>query len=139
MKRGQRGFTLIEVMITVAVLAILAAIAMPSYNEQVRKTRRADAKVALQQTAQRLERCFAENQTSVYDAVSAPSCPQNFTSSDGYYTVSIVAAAATYSISAQPTSKGGQDRDLYCSLFILTGAGSKTSKDKLGAPSDQCW
>ncbi|MDV7393712.1 type IV pilin protein, partial [Arthrospira platensis SPKY1] len=55
------GFTLIEVMIVVAIIAILAAIAYPSYQEQVRKSRRADAKVSLLDAVQRQERFFTVN------------------------------------------------------------------------------
>jgi type IV pilus assembly protein PilE len=139
MKKALRGFTLIEVMITVAILAIMASIAIPTYNQYVRKSRRADAKVALEQTAQRLERCFVDNNTFVYDAAAAPGCPQNFTTSDGYYTVSIAATTTTYSISAQPTTKGGQNNDTLCYLFTLSGNGSKTSKDKSGTPNNDCW
>jgi type IV pilus assembly protein PilE len=138
MKNG-RGFTLIEVMITVAVLAILAAIAVPSYNEYVRKSRRADAKVALAQTAQQLERCFAQNNTFVYDAADAPSCPQDFTTNDGYYTVVVAATVTTYTLSAQPTGKGGQNNDAQCGKFILDSNGSKTSQDSSGVASDDCW
>ena len=50
------GFTLIEVMIVVALIALLATIAMPSYQDSIRKSRRADAKAALVQLAQFMER-----------------------------------------------------------------------------------
>jgi type IV pilus assembly protein PilE len=135
----QRGFTLMEVMITVVIIAILAAIAVPNYNDQVRKSRRADAKVALEQTAQQLERCFVDNNTFVYDAANAPGCPQSFTTDDGYYTINVAATATTYSLTAQPTSKGKQDDDSQCNQMILASDGSKTSKDKTGTVNDYCW
>ena len=56
-----KGFTLIELMIVVAVIAILASIAYPSYQDSVRKTRRADAKEVLLEGAQWMERFFTEN------------------------------------------------------------------------------
>jgi type IV pilus assembly protein PilE len=139
MRSVQRGFTLIELMAVVAILAILAAIAIPSYYEQVRKSRRSDAKVALEKTAQQLERCYAQNNTFVYDATSAPSCPQNFTTNGGYYTISVAATPTSYKLSAQPTVKGGQNKDADCSNFILDSSGSKTSKDGSGLVNNHCW
>jgi len=136
---AHRGFTLIELMVTVAILAVLAAIAVPNYSEHVRKSRRADAKVALAQTAQRLERCYVDNNTFVHDAVNAPGCPQTHTTSDGYYNITVVADATTYSLTAQPTSKGGQDQDTHCHQLILSSDGSKVSKDKAGVVNEYCW
>jgi type IV pilus assembly protein PilE len=135
----QRGFTLMEVMITVAIIAILAAIAVPAYNEQVHKSRRADAKVALEQTAQSLERCYVDNNTFVYDAANAPGCPQSHTTSDGYYTIAVAATTTTYTLTATPTTKGGQDEDSHCNQMVLGSNGNKTSKDKAGALNDYCW
>ena len=59
--RTCRGFTLIELMITVAVIGILAAIAYPSYREQMAKGRRAEAKQVVAEASQWMERFFAEN------------------------------------------------------------------------------
>ncbi|MGR9106690.1 MAG: type IV pilin protein [Gammaproteobacteria bacterium] len=77
MKRSnQRGFTLLELMVTVAVVGILAGIAYPAYQGQIRSTRRADAQAELLQMANFMERFFTEN--SRYDqdmtgtAVSLP-------------------------------------------------------------------
>lgn len=65
------GFTLIEVMIVVAIIGLLAAIALPSYLEQVRKSHRTDAQTAMLELAQRLERCFTME--NAYDASPCPS------------------------------------------------------------------
>ena len=134
-----KGFTLIELMIVVAIIAVLAAIAVPNYNDQVRKSRRADAKVALAQTAQRLERCFVDNNTFVFHAVIAPGCPQSHTTDDGYYTITVAATTIGYTLTAQPTTKGAQDRDTQCSEIILSSNGTKASKDKTGMLNDYCW
>ena len=64
-KRSARGFTLIELMIVVAIIAIISAIAVPMYGNYVQKSRRTDAKAKLMEVAQSLERCFT--QFSAYD------------------------------------------------------------------------
>lgn len=61
MMQKHRGFTLIELMIVVAIVAILAAVAWPSYQEQIRSTNRADAQGALLGLAQAMERHFTQN------------------------------------------------------------------------------
>jgi len=59
--KRQRGFTLMEVMITVAIIGILAAIAFPSYQDSLRKSRRTDGKNMLSQAAANMERYYSEN------------------------------------------------------------------------------
>jgi type IV pilus assembly protein PilE len=72
MKKYQAAFTLIELMIAVALLAILVAVAMPSYQQHVLKSRRSEAKVVLLQAAQLQERNFTVNGTYVNTANLAP-------------------------------------------------------------------
>jgi type IV pilus assembly protein PilE len=64
-----RGFTLIEALVVVAIVGVLAAVAYPSYTEQVRKSRRADAQAVLMQAAEFMERFHTENMR--YDQSSA--------------------------------------------------------------------
>jgi type IV pilus assembly protein PilE len=61
------GFTLIELMIVVAIVAILTAVALPSFQDQVRRSQRAEGKVALMRAAQLLERNYTANNTYVVD------------------------------------------------------------------------
>ena len=58
-QKQQQGFTLIEIMIVVTIIAILTAFAYPSYVQQVRKSKRVDATVALQELLQKLQKSFA--------------------------------------------------------------------------------
>ena len=58
--RKQTGFTLIELMVVIAIVGILAAVAYPAYLESVNKSRRADAKATMATMAQQLERCFTQ-------------------------------------------------------------------------------
>jgi type IV pilus assembly protein PilE len=119
MRRADRhaGVTLIELMITVAVVALLAAVAYPSYVEQVRKSKRTDARTALLQAAQQMERCYTRNQTFV-GCLSLP-----FTVQAGTYQVSNGGAAPTqtsFLLVAAP--QGSQAADTKCGSFSITDA-----------------
>jgi type IV pilus assembly protein PilE len=119
-----RGFTLVELMIVVAIVGILTAIAYPSYIQEVRKTRRADAITALLDLSQRLERCFTAN--SKYDG-----CITGTPVTDkGYYLLTVTAAATTFTLEADST--GDQTADL-CKNFTITNTGLRTASDPV------CW
>jgi type IV pilus assembly protein PilE len=129
-----RGFTLIELMIVVVVIAILAAIAYPSYQEQVRRTRRADGKAALMNAAQQLERCYTRF-GRYNDANCAVVIP--FDSTEGFYAVSAVAVGpAAFTLAATPQNAHVSDPN--CGVLRLTSTGVRGS---LGADADanDCW
>jgi len=125
-QRRRAGFSLIELMIVVAVLGILASIAWPSYVEHVRTSRRAEAKSALQAAAQCMERFNTSNQTFVGGEARCPLPPNDF------YNLNYANIARnTFTVTAQPT--GGQSSDP-CGLLGVNQAGAKTAQG-----GGSCW
>lgn len=108
MKRRSSGFTLIELMIVVGLIAILAAVAYPLYEEQVRKTRRNAAKADLMEQAQFMERSFVSNRE--YPTVAQFDVPRD--GSTKYYrvTTTVNNANFTYTIAAAPINAQAGDK-----------------------------
>jgi len=132
------GFTLIELMITVAIVGILATIAATSYQSQVQKSRRTDARSALLDIAGREEKLFST--TNAYGTTAAQLGYSTFTPvGNGYYNVTVAvdntAAPPTYLITA--TKTGIQASDTGClTLFVdQTGAQGSTGT----ATPNTCW
>lgn len=115
----QHGFTLIELMIVVTVVAILAAIAVPIFSEQLAKGKRADAFATMSSNAQSLERWYSLNNTYAGYALTTveQQSPANGTAE---YAVSLVSAPGTFTLSAVP--RNTSDR---CGTLTLTHTGVK--------------
>jgi len=130
-----RGFTLIELMIVVVVIAILAAIAVPGYGSYMQRARRTDATRALTEAAAAMERYFSQNQTYAISSLGPPANVYPATSPEGYYNLSISGASATqYTLTATPTGKQAGDA---CGNFILTNASTRTVSGSISAKD--CW
>ena len=135
-----KGFTLIEVMIVVAIVAVLSAIALPSYQEYIRRGHRAEARAALLQAAQWLER--AATATGTYPLTA--SFPTTLTTmQSGRYTVAVAsppasaASGAAFTLTATPA--GGQVGDK-CGSYTLTHSGVRSAASAAsGALVTECW
>ena len=144
-----RGFTLIELMITVVIASILMSIALPLYQHQLRESRRTDARSALLDLASREERYYAMN--NAYTSTASDLGYTGWGSSNpigsGYYYLSqpTIAAAtatstATFTLVAQPEPGKGQDQDSDCQTFTVTQTGQETSTNSAAALSSAtCW
>jgi type IV pilus assembly protein PilE len=140
--RGQHGFTLLELMITVAIVAILTAVALPSYREQVMKTHRADARQELLRLATAQERfytnCNIYAKTLNGDQATCAglgAAKSTIDSENGFYEISLAGDGTQYTLTATP--QNGQNKDLKCGKLSLTDAGVKGATGTLGAAD--CW
>lgn len=155
----QRGFTLIELMIVVAIVGILAAIAYPSYRDSVIKSQRSDALTTLQRLASVQERFYTRNAPATYaadfrtllDDTSIATGTTVIRSDEGLYNITLANSSCSatvggttlyscFSLTAQPVSGGGQSTDTECWNIAITNT-SKSSKTKSGTSnaSGTCW
>jgi type IV pilus assembly protein PilE len=135
--RRQAGMTLVELMVAVAIVAILASVAYPSYMEQVRKGRRAEGQAVLTEASQFMERFATENmrydQNLAGAAVALPAtlakAPKEGASK--FYDVSLQSVSSTaYTLRAVPTGVQAGDA---CGTMTVTNTGVK------GAARADCW
>lgn len=124
----KNGFTLIELMITVAIVAILAAIAYPSYQDSVRKARRANGQANLVELASYMERTFTETNSYAGATIAASGVTSD------YYTFTTPIpnlTATTYTLTIVPTGPQASDS---CGTMTISQTGAKATTGTAG-----CW
>jgi len=135
MQYRMRGMSLIELMVVVAIVALLATIAVPSYRQFLLKSHRAEAKAALLNLAAAQEKFYLQNNTYTDDLTTAPPGGLGLpaTTENGHFTVAIAAGANAAGFTATAATAGGQAQDTHCATFTINQAGART------ATSSNCW
>lgn len=142
----KKGFTLIELLTSVFIIALLLAIAYPSYQHYLIRIHRNDAKTALYDLAARMENYYAEHQTYLGASIGKSNTHdiRNSTiSPEGWYSLSIIQQNATaYTLQATPIGKQGLE-DTACQSFTLNHLGQKKlASGSAGLPTESvehCW
>ncbi len=141
-KRKTRGFTLIEVMITAAVIALLVTIAYPSYSRTIIKVRRSDGHEALMKAVALQEQFYLDNKRYATKMSELGYLDKNGSPTDsppsreGYYAITVSAStASTFTLQAQPA--GSQAADTYCDKLRIDDKGVKSQTGTSSVAA--CW
>jgi type IV pilus assembly protein PilE len=141
MSKTQSGVTLIELITVVAIVGLLAGIAYPNYRQYVLRSKRADAKVALQSSAQSLETCF----TRYHSYNDTANCPValslqdggGLVSPDGNYVVTAEKGLPDIQFKLTATPQAGQAQDTDCLKFTLDQSNLRDATGPKGQA--ECW
>ena len=131
MRRSNRGFTLIEIMIVIAIIGIVLTISIPSYNEYVKKGRRAEVVSLLSEQAQSLERFYTKN--NVYTGITGLSAGNDF------YTLTPTITDQTFLLTPARKTGTAMATDK-CGDFTLTNTGVRSMNNATtGLTTKDCW
>jgi type IV pilus assembly protein PilE len=132
--RRAHGFSLLELVVALAIVAILASLAQPAYRAQQLRVRRTEAIAALMQIAALQERHCLQHRTYTLSLEAAPPAGLGLraSSENGRYAIAITAADAA-GFSATATAVGNQAADSRCAAFTIDETGART------ATSPECW
>ena len=138
-----RGVTLIELAIAIIVVAVIAAIAVPSYRLHVLRTQREDARAALLRIQAAQEKFLIQKGRYTADLANPPAAGGlglHATSEHGLYSLDVVLTATGYVARASAAATGAQNKDPHCAVFSLNEAGTRKALDSSGADrTTECW
>jgi type IV pilus assembly protein PilE len=143
-----RGFTLVELMVTMLVAAILIGVAIPSYSSYVRKSRRTEAKTAVLDVASLEERFYSTNNAYTIVSTNVGYAAFPATVGSGYYTLTVTSVnplptatlPADYTVTATYTALGNQTADTQCATFQATSTGVQSSFSSTNVDTTAtCW
>jgi type IV pilus assembly protein PilE len=137
-----RGFTLVELTVVLAIVAMLASLAIPGYRSHVQRVRRVEARSALLGLAAAQERFHLQHLRYAAQSELGTAPPAGLgiapATAEGRYRLSIDAAdTATFTASA--AASGTQQEDLQCRVFTIDARGTRSATDAAGAPAHRCW
>ena len=138
-----RGFTLVELMIVIAIIGILGAVAYPSYTSNVARGRRADAQKALLEASQFMQRYYVANNSYADTDGKPPTLPGTLTttkqsSGNTVYDLTVTTANQQgYTLKATPNSAGLMAQD-ECGTFVLESSGRR-SQESSSKTAGECW
>lgn len=138
----RRGFTLVELMIALAIVGIIAVMALPAYRQALLKSYRSDAKVTLSRLATLQERYYFGNNSytgDFADIVSGATSGQPIGSDEGRYSIALTLTGSGTGWSMTATAAGQQADDTNCASFTLTSIGAKTSRNSSNVVTTDCW
>jgi type IV pilus assembly protein PilE len=131
-----RGFSLIEIMLCVTILAIITNYALSYYKQSLIRSHRIEATIALSELADKLELYY--NQEHEYKGASITKLHINPITQHGYYKLTIASVDKTsYLIKAQPL--GNQKQDTLCEIFVLNSEGKQMATGQSTDPERDCW
>jgi len=142
--KQQHGFTLIELMIVVAIIGILSAIAYPSYTQYVLRGNRSEGMAMLMDAAARQERYYAQNNSYVNAQANIGKLGLNktsgttVTSETGKYTLSVASVADDGGYTLTSTPIGTQTRDTTCLNLTVNAIGTR-GVSATGGSVNECW
>jgi type IV pilus assembly protein PilE len=138
-RHQQTGLTLIELLVALAIVAILSSIAYPVYSNYVTKARRAEGKAALMEIMQAQQRNYTANSTYTTDlSTIGYDTAANVSSESGHYLLSAGSCDGTAITSCVRLTAAPQVADAECGNLIYDSTGAKSISDGTGS-ADECW